>query len=74
MLEAAGEELEVVIVQPTGILGPGDVGASRIGIMLHDLYHGRLPGLVKGGHDWVDVRDVATGLLLAAERGRPGER
>ncbi|MHC4393450.1 MAG: NAD-dependent epimerase/dehydratase family protein, partial [Planctomycetota bacterium] len=43
-LEAAGDELDVVIVQPTGILGPGDVGASRIGIMLHDLYHGRLPG------------------------------
>jgi dihydroflavonol-4-reductase len=42
--------------------------------VLLDLYHRRLPGLVAGGFDWVDVRDVAAGILAAADRGTRGGR
>lgn len=66
--------LDAVIVNPTAILGPYDFGPSPMGRVLLDLYHRRLPALVDGGFDWVDVRDVVAGALAAAERGRSGER
>lgn len=69
----AAEGLDVVIVHPTGIIGPADVRPSRMGRFFLDLYHGKLPALVEGGFDWVDVRDVVTAMLAAAEVGRSGE-
>ena len=65
--------LDAVIVNPTGIIGPLDFEWSRMGHVLHQLYHGTLPALVRGGFDWVDVRDVVEGALAAMERGRTGE-
>ena len=41
--------------------------------VLHSAARGRLPVVVHGGFDWVDVRDVALGLIAAADRGRVGE-
>lgn len=72
-VRAVGEEtgLEVVIVHPTGVIGPNDYARSRMGRVLLDLAWRRLPTLVPGGFDWVDARDVAQGTLAAAERGRP---
>lgn len=77
--KAAGEaalrevpDLDFVVCNPTGILGPHDPGSSRTNRMLRDLRDGRLPALVEGGFDWVDSRDVAEGLLAAAERGERG--
>jgi len=66
--------LDAVICNPTAIVGPYDFRPSHVGELLLDLYHRRLPGLVKGGFDWVDVRDVVQGAIAAAERGRRGER
>lgn len=66
--------LDAVIVNPTGVMGPFDYRPSRMGRVLLDLYHRRLPALVQGGFNWVDVRDVVGGLLGAEERGRRGER
>lgn len=66
--------LDAVIVNPGGCIGPYDHAPSRMGQVLLDLYHGRLPSLVKGGYTWVDTRDVAQGAIAAAERGRTGER
>lgn len=66
--------LDAVIVNPTGVIGPLDFRPSRMGEVLLALYHGKLPGLVEGGFNWVDVRDVTEGALAAAERGRVGER
>ena len=66
--------LDAVVVNPTAIVGPHDYGPSRMGHVLLDLYHRRLPALIEGGFDWVDVRDVVDGALAAAERGRTGER
>ncbi len=66
--------LDAVVLNPTAILGPHDYGPSPMGTVLLDLFFGRLPALVEGGFDWVDVRDVVEGAVRAAERGRSGER
>lgn len=68
---AAG--LDAVILNPTGILGPFDFGPSRFGKALLDFASGRMPVAVRGGFDWVDVRDVAQACIAAMERGRRGE-
>lgn len=65
--------LNAVIVNPTGIFGPRDHSQSRINTMLLAMFAGRLPALVKGGFDWVDVRDVVSGIIAAGEKGRTGE-
>jgi len=66
--------LDAVIVNPTAILGPHDYGPSRMGRVLLDLYHRRLPALIEGGFDWVDVRDVTAGAIAAAEKAKTGEK
>lgn len=74
---AARLGVEAVIVNPCYVLGvpvdrsqPGETSTRTIGNYLR----GRLPAVVDGGTNIVDVEDVAAGHLLAAERGRPGER
>jgi dihydroflavonol-4-reductase len=62
-----------VICNPTAILGPNDFERSRVGRVFTDLVNRRLPSLIDGGFDWVDVRDVAAGLIAAGEKGRTGE-
>lgn len=74
VLEAAGPSLDVVILNPTAILGPHDYKPSHLGRSLIDLYHGRLPALIRGGFNWVDVRDVASTTLAAVRHGVSGER
>ena len=64
--------LDVVIVNPTAIVGPYDFRPSRMGEVMLDLYHRRMAGLVAGGFDWVDVRDVAASVIAAADRGGAG--
>lgn len=71
--EVIGRGLDAVIVNPTAILGRHDYGPSRMGRVFLDLFHGRLPSLVDGGFNWVDVRDVVAGALAAEEKGRTGE-
>ncbi len=73
-LRAAIERgLDAVIVHPTGVIGPNDFGPSRMGRMLLDLHRRRLPALVTGGFDWIDVRDVVAAMLAAETKGRTGE-
>jgi dihydroflavonol-4-reductase len=74
VLTGLSRGLDAVIVNPTGVIGPTDYGPSHMGQLLLDLYHGRMPALVAGGFNWVDVRDVADGAIAAAQRGRTGER
>ena len=80
--KSAGEEelrrivergLDAVIVNPSGMFGPLDPEPSRMGRVLLAMFKGRMPITVSGAFDWVDVRDVASALLSAAERGRIGE-
>ena len=65
-------ELDAVICCPTGIIGPWDYGISSIGQLILDFASGHLKSYVSGAYDFVDVRDVAKGLVLAAEKGRSG--
>ena len=66
-------DLEVIALCPTGVLGPSDYAPSPAGQMLLDFYRGKIPVLVPGGVDWVDVRDVADAAVAALHRGRSGE-
>jgi dihydroflavonol-4-reductase len=64
---------EVVVVNPSCVLGPDDVG-SEFGVICQRFWKGRIPFFFGGGSNFVDVRDVALGHLAAAERGQAGER
>jgi dihydroflavonol-4-reductase len=65
--------LDAVIVNPTGVIGPFDFAPSRMGRALLDFYHRRVPASIRGGFDFVDVRDVVAGMLAAEAKGRTGE-
>jgi dihydroflavonol-4-reductase len=73
-LKAAKDGLPVVIVNPTTPVGPGDVKPTPTGRILVDFLNGRMPAYVEAGLNFVPVEDAAAGHLLAAERGRQGER
>ena len=64
--------LDAVICCPTGVIGPWDYGISSIGQLILDFASGHLKSYVSGAYDFVDVRDVAHGLILAAEKGQTG--
>jgi dihydroflavonol-4-reductase len=66
--------LDAVVTNPGSLVGPYDFEPSMIGRALLDLYHRRIPILLEVVSDYVDVRDVADGILRAAEKGRAGER
>ena len=69
LVRAASEAgLAAVILYPTGMFGPFDFKPSLFGRVLVALANGRLPAIVDGGFDWVDVRDVAASTATAAER------
>ncbi len=71
--KAAEDGLDSVIVCPTGVLGPYDFRASSITQTFIDFACGRLNLIVDGAYDFVDVRDVAAGHILASEKGKTGE-
>ena len=73
VLDAVKDGLDAVIVCPTGVIGPHDYSGSEMGDLLMDWLRRRLHFLVKGAYDFVDVRDVARGHILACDRGKSGE-
>jgi len=72
--KAAAAGLPVVIVNPTTPVGPGDAKPTPTGRIIVDFLNGRMPAYVDTGLNFVPVEDAAAGHLLAAERGRIGER
>ena len=73
-VKAAGAGLPVVIVNPTAPVGPGDWKPTPTGRIILDFLNGRMPAYVDTGLNVVAVEDVVAGHLLAAEKGRAGER
>lgn len=73
-LAAAAGGLDVVIVNPTTPIGPGDWKPTPTGRMVLDFLRGRMPAYIDTGLNVVAVEDVARGHLIAAERGRSGQR
>ncbi len=66
--------LPIIIVNPSAPVGPGDVKPTPTGQVIVDFLNRRMPAYLDTGLNWVHVRDVAIGHILAAEKGRFGER
>ena len=73
VLKCATEGLNAVIVHPTGVIGPYEYKLSNMGQLFVDFMRSRLYAIIDGAYDFVDVRDVAKGIALAAKFGRKGE-
>ena len=73
VLKVCKKGLDVVVVCPAGIIGPYDFQNSEMGNVVFNFAKRKLHLLISGGFDFVDVRDVADGIILAAEKGRNGE-
>jgi len=73
VLEAAKNGLNAAIVLPTGVIGPFDYRRSEMGEMFLEWMRNAPSISTDGAYDFVDVRDVAEGHILAAEHGRSGE-
>jgi dihydroflavonol-4-reductase len=72
--ELAARGAPVIIVNPSAPVGPRDVKPTPTGRVIVDFLNRRLPAYLDTGLNWVHVRDVARGHILAAEKGRVGER
>lgn len=70
----ASRGLPVVVVNPTLPVGPGDVNLTPPTRMIADFLEGKIPAYIDATLNLIDVRDVARGHILAAERGTPGQR
>ena len=70
----AQQGLPVVIVNPSAPVGPWDVKPTPTGQMVVDFLRGKMFATLDTGLNLVHVKDVARGHLLAAERGRVGEK
>jgi len=74
VLAYAQRGLPLVIVNPSFPVGPWDIKPTPSGQLIVNFLRGKIPAYVETGLNVVDVEDVALGHVLAAERGRPGER
>lgn len=73
VLNAAKRGLNASVVFPSGIIGPNDEVGGSMTSMLAAYLADKLPYAVKGAYDFVDVRDVADGIVSCTENGKRGE-
>jgi dihydroflavonol-4-reductase len=73
VLDAGKNDLHTAILCPTGTLGPYDWRLSPITQTFLDFYNGKMNIGINGAYDFVDVRDVAIGHMLASEKAASGE-
>ena len=67
------KKLNACIIHPSGIIGPNDYGNSHLTQLIKEVSDGKLFACVKGGYDFVDVRDVAEGIISACGKDNRGE-
>ena len=74
VMDYAKAALNVSIVHPSGIIGPGDTRSRNHMIRtIQAISDGKISVGLQGGYDFVDSRDVADGIIGCEEKGRPGE-
>ncbi len=73
VLSAVAKGFDAVILNPTAVIGPFDYRGSFLGQALVKIYNSKLPFLIAGGYNWVDVRDVVAASINAIEAGKTGE-
>jgi dihydroflavonol-4-reductase len=73
VVDGARDRIDAVIVNPTYMFGPRDARPSS-GKLIVDVVKRRVPGTTPGYNNFVDVRDVARGMIAAWQKGRRGER
>ena len=73
-IELARKGFPVIVVNPSAPVGPRDVKPTPTGQVIVDFLNRAMPAYLDTGLNWVHVRDVAIGHILAADRGRLGER
>ena len=66
--------LPVVLILPTVMFGPGDIGPTGSGLLIQNFLERKLPGIIDGGFTVVDARDVAQAMITAVQQGKSGER
>jgi dihydroflavonol-4-reductase len=65
---------DIVIVNPTTPIGAYDVKPTPTGEIIQRFLTGKMPAFVNTGLNFIDVKDVAKGHLLALQKGKTGER
>ena len=73
-IQMARDGLPIVIVNPSAPVGPRDLKPTPTGQVILDFLNRKMPAYLDTGLNWVHVRDVAAGHILAAEKGCIGER
>ena len=74
VMDYAKAGLNVSVVHPSGIIGPGDtLSRNHMIRTIHAIAEGKISVGLQGGYDFVDSRDVADGIIGCEEKGRPGE-
>ena len=66
-------KINACIIHPSGIIGPYDYGNSHLTELVREVSNGKLFATVKGGYDFVDVRDVADAIITASKKDNKGE-
>ncbi|MGB7848559.1 MAG: hopanoid-associated sugar epimerase [Candidatus Acidiferrum sp.] len=74
VLQASKDGLPAIVAMPTTPVGPWDWKPTPTGKIILDFLNGKMPGYVETGLNFVGVEECAAGHLLAAERGKVGER
>ena len=64
---------EIVIVHPSGVIGPYEYIPSNLGQLIIDCANKKIGAYLEGGYNFVDVRDVVDGIIKAEEKARNGE-
>jgi dihydroflavonol-4-reductase len=73
VLDAAKQGLNAVVVHPSGIIGPHGLPTGNMVELITSFLNGKFFAGIRGGYDFVDVRDVADGIIAAADKGKSGE-
>ena len=73
VLDYQAKGMDTCIIQPSGMLGPGDYGTGHLTQLIIDYMNHKTTIDVKGGYDFVDVRDVADAVISSIKNGGSGE-